>query len=117
MNDLLLTPDGDLAVSEFGDISLTDSVRQAVRIRLMWFLAEWRFAPMFGVPYFEEILVKNPNAERLRGIIRDKAMTVDGVLDVRNISVAIDKPSRKAVVRFEFVTTEGAFLEELTISI
>ena len=44
MKDILLTLDGDLSVSERGDIALTDGVRQSVRIRLQWFLGEWRFA-------------------------------------------------------------------------
>lgn len=34
MKDILLTADGDLAIGETGDISITDSVRQAIRVRL-----------------------------------------------------------------------------------
>jgi hypothetical protein len=35
MKDILLTSDGDLKIDEQGDISLTDSIRQAIRIRLL----------------------------------------------------------------------------------
>lgn|GEM_PF-3755842 len=57
--DILLTPDGDLNITENGDIQLPESVRQAIRIRLLWFFSEWRFAPEIGVPYFEDFLIKN----------------------------------------------------------
>jgi hypothetical protein len=115
MEDLLTTADGDLFVTEYGDISLTDSVRQAVRIRLLWFFEEWRFGPQFGIPYYEEILTKNPNLERIKRIIRDEAFSVDGVTDIRNIAIAVDKATRVASVSFEITVPEGTYREEAEI--
>ena len=115
MLDILLTPDGDLNIDERGDISLTDSVRQAVRVRLQWFFSEWRFAPQFGVPYFEEILIKNPNDRRVRAIIRDEVLTVNEVLDARNITVTLDRPTRQAVIALDVVTTEETFRMEVPV--
>ena len=117
MKDILLTSDGDLVISEQGDISLTDSIRQAVRIRLLWFFNEWRFAPQFGVPYFEEILIKNPNSLRVRSIIRNEAMSVEGVLDAINITVTLDKVTRKAVIVLDVVTDEETFRMEVPINV
>ena len=70
--DLKLTNSGDLEISEDGDVSLTQSVRQAVLIRLRWLFGEWRFAPENGVPYFQKIMVKNPDIPRIKQIIRDE---------------------------------------------
>ena len=50
MYDLKLNESGDLEVNDFGDVMLTQSVRQAVLIRLRWLFGEWRFAPEAGVP-------------------------------------------------------------------
>ncbi len=61
MKDLLLDKDGDLYLTSNGDVSLTDSVRQAILIRLRWFLGEWIFNTSFGMPYYSQILIKNPN--------------------------------------------------------
>lgn len=61
MKDLLLDKDGDLYLTPNGDVSLTDSVRQAILIRLRWFLGEWKFNTSFGLPYFSQIFMKNPN--------------------------------------------------------
>ena len=115
MTDIFLTADGDIYISEAGDISLTDSIRQAARIRLLWFLGEWRFWPDTGVPYFEEILIKNPNIERLRWIIRDEVVSVDGVIDVRNIRIDINKAKRTAMVSLDIVLADETYREEVAI--
>jgi len=115
MKDILLTSGGDLDVSEYGDISLTDSVRQAVKIRLKWFFDEWRLAPQFGIEYFELFLVKAPNKEQLRQTIREAVMSVDEVTDVENINIAIDNPTRQATITLDIVTLEETYREELLI--
>jgi hypothetical protein len=115
--DIMLNRDGDVIFSENGDIAPTDGIRQAVVIRLRWFLNEWRFAPPFGMPYFEEILVKNPDLERIKVIIRDECMSVDGVKDITNISVDYDPRARAAVFRLNIVTGEKIYNEEVNIRV
>ena len=115
MLDILLTPDGDLRVTEWGDIGLTESIRQAIRIRLLWFFEEWRFAPQYGVPYYEAILIKNPNLERIRRIIKNEVQSVDGVTSARNIRIDHDKSSRKARIFYEAVVGEETYREEVEI--
>ena len=115
MLDILLTPDGDLNISEYGDIQLTESVRQAVRIRLLWFFREWRFAPQFGVPYFEDVLIKNPNAFRIRAHIRREVLGVQEVRDVRGIQISIDSHRRIARITFEAVTDYETYMEEVNV--
>jgi len=122
MLDILLTPDGDLFISDTGDIILTDtmadqkaSIRQAIRIRLQWFFGEWKFAPPYGVPYFEEVLVKNPNLERIKGIVREEVLSVDEVRDVRNLVIKLDKKTRIASVTMDVVIDDDTFREEVEI--
>lgn len=117
MKDILLCADGDLHISENGDISLTDSVRQAIRVRLRWFLNEWRLGPELGLPYFEETFIKNPNENRLRQIIRDEIMTVDKVTDVLNVFVRVNAQSRQATISYEAVVAEETFREEVLIDV
>ena len=61
MNDLQMTREGDLYVNN--DIAVTDSIEQGIYIRLRWFFKEWKFGPDYGVKYFENIFVKNPNKQ------------------------------------------------------
>ena len=50
--DILLDTGGDYKISDTGDIILTQSVRQAIKIRLKWFLGEWRLGPLLGLDYW-----------------------------------------------------------------
>ena len=115
MLDMLLTLEGDLHIDETGDISLTDSVRQAVKIRLLWFLGEWRFFPEAGVPYYEEILVKNPDMERIRRAIRDEVLSVDEVINVRNITIVYSAALRTTRVALDIVLADETYREEVVI--
>ena len=112
--DILLTRDGDLRLTGQGDISLTDSIRQAVRIRLLWFFGEWRFSPDWGLPYFERVLVKNPSIGHIRQIVREEIMAVEGVTDVRSVNVSVDS-KRGAVIEFIAAVGDEEFREEITI--
>jgi hypothetical protein len=115
--DILLDISGDILINDKADISLKYSIRQAVKIRLQWFFEEWRFAPELGLPYFEEVFVKNPIIERLRQIIREESMKADGVREVRDIFIDIDNKTRNAFINFVLVTEYGLYSEEVTINV
>ena len=115
MLDILLAPDGDLNITGSGDIQLTGSVRQAIRVRLLWFFAEWRFAPGLGVPWFEDALVKNPNTARMRARVRREVLSVRGVIDARGLQVEMDARRRAARISFAAVTSEGTYMEEVEV--
>ena len=70
MVDIRLNESGDIDVSAVGDIFITESVRQAVLIRLRWFFGEWRLGPDMGFKWFEEVFVKNPNLVKIRSLMR-----------------------------------------------
>ncbi len=113
--DLKLDASGDLELSAAGDVSATDSIVQAVRIRLLWFFSEWRLGPGFGIPYFENILVKNPNEVKVRHLIREAVMSVEGVTNVQGVGLSIDKKTRRATITVAFSTDEQTYKEEVKI--
>lgn len=115
MVDFKLDATGDLELTESGDISTTESIVQAVRIRLRWFFSEWRLGPYLGFPYFEQLLIKNPNEAKLRGLIRDAVTAVDGVTDVTDIQFDVNRAARRASVRITFTTDNDTFREEMMI--
>jgi len=115
--DILLDNSGDILVSDTADITLKYSIRQAVKIRLQWFFAEWRFAPDFGLPYFDEVFIKNPVKTRIQQIVREEALKAEKVNEIRDVSVDIDNFTRNATIRFTIVTDYGSFGEEVTINV
>lgn len=116
MLDILLDKSGDIHLSPDGDISTTDSARQAILIRLRWIFAEWRLGPEFGFPWFEEVFVKNPNTEKIRQIVRNKIMSVKNVRDVNVSKVVFDKANRTAVVKYSGKVCEEIFEDEVILN-
>ncbi len=111
----MLTRDGDIDVSAVGDISLTESVRQAILIRLRWIFGEWRLGPELGFPWFEEVFVKNPNIIKLKQLIRDEIMGVDGVTEAVVSDIKYDKSGRTAVCKYTCSVGDAVFKDEVTL--
>lgn len=116
MPDIKMTSSGDIFVSDGGDIALTDSVRQAVLIKVKWILNEWRLGPDFGFPWYEEVLVKNPDLAKIRSLLRSAIMGVDGVLSATVNEANIDRQKRMLSVKITFVVGETTYREELTMN-
>jgi len=116
LKDILLTESGDLAVTSSGDISLTDSVCQAIKIRLLWFLGEWRLGTSLGLPWFEEILIKNPNKLRIEQVLRDEILSVDEVTDVKSISCRVDAEQRAAFINYVVCVGDEVLRGEVIIN-
>ena len=115
MVDIKLNRDGDIDVSAIGDISLTESVRQAVLIRLRWIYDEWRLGPELGFPWFEEVFVENPNTVKIRSLIRDEIMQVEEVTAAEVTSVNYDRAKRAATFVFTCSVGEATYREEVTL--
>lgn len=116
MVDIRLNRDGDIDVSALGDIYLTESVRQAVLIRLRWIYKEWRLGPEMGFPWFEEVFVKNPNTAKIRGLVRDEILQVEGVTSAEVTSVEYDNAKRTAKIKFICTVGEETFREEVILN-
>lgn len=116
MLDILLDKNGDIHLSPLGDISTTESVRQAILIRLRWIFAEWKLGPEYGFPWFEEVFVKNPNTEKIKQLVRDKIMSVTNVKDADVSNVVFDKANRTATVRYTCKVGEEIFADEVMLN-
>lgn len=105
-NDIQMTRSGDIALSCY-DILTTDSIEQAILIRLRWFLAEWVYDTSLGVDWFGKVLIKNPNSLLIRRMIEDTILSVDGVNSVENLTLTLDKTTRVATISFTAHTVDG----------
>lgn len=112
MIDLLLEDDGDLHVTENGDVQIADRVKQDVLVHLRWIKGEWRLGPKLGFPWFEDVLIKNPNLTRIRSDVRTEVLKVEDVTGVEITQVSYDRQKRACTVRFTVETTQGRFQEE-----
>ena len=115
MMDILLDASGDLCISESGDLKLEDSVAQKIRIRLLWFEGEWRWDTEEGIPYFENLFVKNPDTDHFESLVRERIFEVEEVTEVKEVSVTYDRKTRDAVIRYTALTDFEKIIEEVRI--
>ena len=113
--DILLDDYGDLLLSEKGDISLTDSVRQQIRIRLLWILNEWKWNKEEGMPYFSTLIDKNPDIELNESLIKEKIFEVEDIIEVKAVSIVMDKKERRATIKYVASTDLETIKEEVKI--
>lgn len=100
IKDLALDSKGDLYFSSDGDVVITDSLRQAIQIKLRWALGEWVYNEELGIPYFQKFLVKKPDTQEIANIIRAALMEFSEVQNVESCTVDFDESNRKCTVKF-----------------
>lgn len=113
--DIRLTKAGDLDLTETGDIQLTTSIQQDILIHLRWIFGEWRLDESFGLPYFEDILTKNPNLEIIKRDIINEILKCDKII-AANIEKLDYSPSKRMLsVTYTAETDEESFREEIEL--
>ena len=115
MSDIMLEKSGDLAVTETGDIAITTSLQQEILIRLRWILEEWRLGPELGFPWFQNVLVKNPDTALIEQKIRDCIMGIDKIEDADTELVEYDRRGRKLTIRYTAYTDVDTISEEVRL--
>lgn len=114
-NDIQMTEKSDISLMG-RDISTTNSIKQAILIRLRWFFAEWQYGPQYGVRYFEDVFIKNPNRTLVLSMISEIVRSVEGVKSVTDLTMQINNRTREANIRFTVTTTDKErFVQEVNI--
>lgn len=114
MSDIKLDADGDLFLDDNGSIVLVtgdDAIVQQLKIRFRFALGEWFLDTRLGLPIFQEVLVKNPNLTRVRGIYRQLITTTPGIESIEKFALTLDSPTRKLSLSFTARKTDGELLE------
>ena len=116
MKDILLDEDGDLIIGERGDIILANSVRQKIRIRILWFAGEWQWDKDIGLPWRENILgQKKPDIDDFESKLRESIFDVNEVVNVGDVEVTVNSGSRSAVINYVAYTDLETIREEVKI--
>ncbi len=103
MKDLKLDPTGDLLISGF-DLVLVDGrdqVGQRLKTRLKTFLGEWFLDIDRGVPYFEDVLVKNPDMARVNAVLTQQILLDSEITSVTSFATSFDGTTRR--LRYDIV--------------
>ena len=107
MEDLKLDIAGDLALTSTGDLATVDgldAVTQRLRFALQHFKGEWTLDEAFGVPWFQDVLKKNPNPVVVDAVLKQVILATPGVLA---LDLDWARARRRLTVRFSALTTSG----------
>ena len=103
-NDISLTSD---AYPPNTQPLATNPVLQNILQRMRFFLGEWFLDNTQGLPYFQQILVKNPDQSKVDAIFVNVIMGTPGVTTLSAYSFAPNFSKRILVVSFTSITTSG----------
>lgn len=117
MKDILLDRSGDIKLDAKGDLQFTDSVSQAIAIRLRWFQNEWKLGPALGIPYYEEVFIKNPSTLLLEDRIMEAIYDVDEVDDIESLVLNLDRYTRVLTVTYRVIAGDEAIEGRLTLDV
>ena len=102
--DLLLDDNG--VVLRNGDWAFAidrEGIQQRIGQTLRTIAGEWFLDLDYGLPYFEQILVKNPNLPSVQDIFRRALLSVKGVSSVERLTLSLDTPNR--ILRVDWVVS------------
>ena len=111
-------PAGDLDVSTGSFVSLTgpEYAKQKIAQRFKLLLGEWFLDTTKGVPWFQSVLVKNPNLELIKSLFRDEILAVPGIVGVKDIEAMFTPSIRTLSLAYVAVYVTGATVSEVVSS-
>jgi hypothetical protein len=92
-----------------------DRVAQQIKINLLSFLGEWFLDTTYGVPYLEDILIKNPRMAVAETIFRQHIASVPDVIRVDSLAVDWNRQKRTLVVEFSCTTNLGPIADSVML--
>ena len=99
-NDLVLTADANAADG-------TDPVLQSVIQNIKFIAAEWFLDNTQGVPWFQEIFVKNPDQDKVDSLLLAAIANTPGIVAVTYYKFTVNKAARGINVAFRAQKTTG----------
>lgn len=87
-----------------------DAVIQRIRVRFKFFRSEWFLDTRQGIPYREQIFIKNPNPVVISFIFRRVLLSTPGVASVTSFTASLDSETRKLTATFEAKLVDGTVL-------
>lgn len=109
---------GDLLVTN-GKIALITDPASAGALRLrnqfQIFLGEWFLDSRIGMPYYQEVFVKNPNLGVLSQLFRGVILKTPGVKSVDRLQVTFNNATRNANVSFAATWDDGSVITAVSL--
>jgi len=118
MKDLALDKDTHDLIYTGSDLLMVDEldqIEQSLKERLLFYRQEWFLDTTSGIPFYDDILVKNPNVPNIENIIKAEIMDTPEAIELLSFKSEFDAPARSYSVSFSLRTEFGVASLELSI--
>lgn len=108
--NVALTKDNHDIFFENGQLAMVkdiDNVEQKLKSRLSTFSSEWFLNTLIGLPFFDEILIKNPNVPDIDSLIKVEIVNTVGVTELIEFGSDFDVATRTYSATFKVLTEFG----------
>lgn len=105
--DLELDSDGNILTLKDG----SQLIAQRIQCRLQTFRGECFLDRSIGVPYFQEVMKKNPDLGRIRALLASVIAGVEGVSKILSLVVTHSAATRHMGVAFRVQSGDGTIAE------
>lgn len=118
MSDIALDDEHDLDISNAelhlveDEVDYPAAIAQELRIALWLHRGEWFLNVLVGVPYLDQVFVKNPALGALHVLFTRAILSVPGVLEINELTLDFDNSSRLLSIAFDVRTQNGGIIED-----
>ncbi|RZL29685.1 MAG: hypothetical protein EOP64_00335 [Sphingomonas sp.] len=99
--------DGDLVLTSDADPRGTHYILQAIVVRLRMQRGAWFLNTQIGVPYREQVFVKNPDRASIENTLKATILGTPGVLSITRFDSTFTSANRLLRIYFEAQTLAG----------
>lgn len=86
-------------------------VKQKIKQRLLMFKGEWFLDVTLGIPYYEDILVKDVKLSRIEAIYIREVQKIEQIEEITAFDISLDNNARKLSIYFEVKDRENNAIE------
>lgn len=117
LKGLKLDPSSHDLVISGNNLVLIDGdehIAQKIKCACQTFYGEWWLNVELGLPYFADILVKNPDLSLIRNLYTQVILGVQGVKAIRRLDLSLSS-TRELTVSFMVTTENGTASGEIEV--
>lgn len=109
VRDFLLDANGDIAVinGDFAVVADAPAVKQGIQVRTQMFTGDCYINLDVGVPWREDVLIKDPDPNLVREVIGARIASVPDVLNVAGAELSIDGATREGSIGYQVDSVYG----------
>lgn len=109
MSDIKLGTDGDILIDgpDLQQTTGVDAIEQHLKQRLKTFYNEYFLDIRRGIPYFQHVLIKNPDPVIVDTVFKRQVLNTPGVLELLEFNIDVDVSTRVMTLSFKAKVTEG----------